>query len=123
VSLARAAFHAFDAGLVEYVGFLFDTRSQPTLRIPVAKRKRAFAVARYLLTTHPKRELSRLGLSVVAGTLESLSDATPSRIGHTYLRRYHSVVHPTQETLSRTPSEGFSREQPDYGMSREGNTP
>jgi len=40
-------------------------------------------------------ELSRLALSVISGTLESLVDATPSRIGHTYLRGFHSLVHPS----------------------------
>jgi hypothetical protein len=39
-------------------------------------------------------DYSRLSLSVVAGVLESLVEATPSRLGHTYLRRLHSLVHP-----------------------------
>ena len=38
--------------------------------------------------------ISRLALAVVAGTLESLIEATPSRIGHTYLRDFHRLVHP-----------------------------
>jgi hypothetical protein len=40
------------------------------------------------------RKWSRLSLAVAAGILESLVEATPRRIGHTYLRRFHSLVHP-----------------------------
>ncbi len=31
---------------------------------------------------------------MAAGILESLSEATPRRLGHTYLRHFHSLVHP-----------------------------
>lgn len=75
-----------------YTGFIFDTRSIPTLRIPTAKRERALALVEYVLES--QTELSRLALSVVSGTLESMVEATPSRIGHTYLRHFHSLVHP-----------------------------
>lgn len=78
----------------KYVGFIFDTRGTPTLRIPDAKRERALAMTEYLLSTPDQYEFSRLGLAVVSGVLESLSEATPSRLGHTYLRRLHTVVHP-----------------------------
>ena len=75
-----------------YTGFIFDTRGIPTLRIPVAKRERALAMVEHLLQT--PRAMSRLALSVVSGTLESMVEATPSRIGHTVLRSFHSLVHP-----------------------------
>ena len=71
--------------VVEYCGFLFDTRGIPELRIPLPKRERALAMVQYLRSSDMTREFSRLSLAVVAGTLESLSDATPSRLGHTYL--------------------------------------
>ena len=48
----------------------------------------------HLLDSPPDRMFSRLSLAVATGTLESLADATPRRLGHTYLRRLHSVVRP-----------------------------
>jgi hypothetical protein len=43
-----------------------------------------------------KRRLKvlRLSISVVVGILESLTEATPSRIGHTYLRSMQETLHP-----------------------------
>jgi hypothetical protein len=38
--------------------------------------------------------LSRLALAVVVGVLESLVEATPSRIGHTHLRSLQETLHP-----------------------------
>ena len=75
-----------------YTGFIFDTRGIPTLRIPSAKREWALATVEYLVTK--LGPISRLTLSVVTGTLESLVEATPNRIRHTYLRSFHSRVHP-----------------------------
>jgi hypothetical protein len=82
------------AQVVKYCGFLFDTRGIPCLRIPVAKRERAYAIVQHLRQAPLNRRWSRLSLAVAAGVLESLIEATPRRIGHTYLRRFHSVVHP-----------------------------
>jgi hypothetical protein len=82
------------AQVVKYCGFLFDTRGVPCLRIPVAKRERAYAIVQHLRQAPLNRRWSRLSLAVAAGVLESLIEATPRRIGHTYLRRFHSVVHP-----------------------------
>jgi hypothetical protein len=79
---------------VKYCGFLFDTREIPCLRIPVPKRERALAICEYLLDAPLERQWSRLSLAVAAGVLESLSEATPRRLGHTYLRHFHGVVHP-----------------------------
>ena len=76
-----------------YTGFIFDTRGIPTLRVPTAKREKALAMVEHLVNSDPEREVSRLALSVVVGTLESLSEATPSRIGHTYLREFHNILH------------------------------
>jgi hypothetical protein len=82
------------AKLVKYCGFLFDTTNIPCLCIPVVKRERALAIAQHVANSAPHREWSRLSLAVAAGVLESLVEDTPRRIGHTYLQRFHSVVHP-----------------------------
>jgi hypothetical protein len=80
--------------VVKYCGFLFDTIGVPCLRIPVPKRERALAIVQHLLDAPLSRRWSRLSLAVAAGILESLAEATPRRLGHTYLRRFHSAVHP-----------------------------
>jgi hypothetical protein len=82
------------AQVVKYCGFLFDTTGIPCLKIPVAKRERAYAIVKHLVNASHHRKWSRLSLAVAAGILESLVEATPRRIGHTYLRRFHSLVHP-----------------------------
>ena len=78
----------------QYIGFIFDTRSSPVLRIPVDKIERSLAMAQYVNDHPPHKPFSRLALSVVAGTLESVADATPNRLGHTYLRATHALIHP-----------------------------
>ena len=40
------------------------------------------------------REYSRLSLAVAAGVLQSLVEATSSRLGHPYLRRFHYMARP-----------------------------
>jgi hypothetical protein len=80
--------------VVKYCGFLLDSRAIPCLRIPVAKRERALAIVEHLLFSPMSRVYSRLSLAVAAGILQSLVDATPVRLGHTYLRRFHSLVRP-----------------------------
>lgn len=82
-----------------YIGFIFDTRGIPTIRVPTAKREKALAMVEHIRHSSPDRLFSRLALSVITGTLESLVEATPSRLGHTYLRRFHSVVHPAGSEL------------------------
>jgi hypothetical protein len=79
---------------VKYCGFLLDSTGIPCQRIPISKRERALAIVEHLLHSPDDREFSRLSLAVAAGTLESLVDATPHRLGSTYLRRFHSVVRP-----------------------------
>jgi hypothetical protein len=78
--------------VVLYTGFIFDTRGTPTLRVPTEKRERALAMVQHI-RHRPKTTWSRLALSVLTGTLESVSDATPSRLGHTYLRRLYDAIH------------------------------
>lgn len=81
------------AQVQKYCGFIYDTRDIPTLRIPEDKRTRALAVIRYLLAGGPSQRLSRLALSVGVGLLQSLVDATPHRIGQTFLRRLYDRLH------------------------------
>jgi hypothetical protein len=80
--------------VVKYCGFLLDSRAIPCLRIPLSKRERALAIVEHLLESLPTREFSRLSLAVAAGVLQSLVDATPIRLGHAYLRKFHSLVRP-----------------------------
>jgi hypothetical protein len=80
--------------VVKYCGFLLDSRAIPCLRIPLAKRERALAIVEHLLDSPLNREYSRLSLAVTTGVLQSLVDATPVRLGHTYLRKFHSLVCP-----------------------------
>ena len=79
---------------VKFIGFEFDTRLFPTLRIPLAKRERSLAVVEYLLATPSHQTFSRLSLAVATGILQSLVDGTPNRIGSTYLRSLYDVLHP-----------------------------
>jgi len=79
---------------VKYIGFLFDTSDIPCLCIPQSKRERALAIIDHLLFSPPTQVFSRLSLSVASGVLQSLVDATPSNLGATYLRQFHSTVRP-----------------------------
>jgi hypothetical protein len=92
------------AQIVKYCGFIFDTTGIPCLRIPVAKRERAYLIAKHLIKA-PLMRWSRLSLAVAAGILESMVEATPRRIGHTYLRgRLHSLIHPEGGVLVWIPT-------------------
>jgi hypothetical protein len=93
----------------KYCGFIFDTRGVPTLRIPEAKLSRALAMVEYVLTFKDS-EFPRLSLVVVAGVLESMVDATPARIGHTFLRRLYDTIWDTE------PPEGTSAKDRYYFM-------
>jgi hypothetical protein len=77
---------------VRYCGLIFDTHGNPTLLMPEDKKERAGAMVDYTLSK-PRKEWSRLALSVLSGTLESLAECTPQRIGHTHLRSLHTVIH------------------------------
>jgi hypothetical protein len=80
--------------VVKYCGFLMDSRGIPCLRIPNGKRERALAIVEHLIAAPAGRAFSRLSLAVAAGVLQSLMEATPLRLGHTYLHRFRSVVRP-----------------------------
>jgi hypothetical protein len=80
------------AQVQKFCGFLYDTSGEPTLLIPAAKVSRAKATLAYLRTLG-QQPLSRLALAVAVGLLQSLVDATPQRIGQTYLRRVYDELH------------------------------
>ena len=79
--------------VVKYCGFLVDTTGIPTLRIPDYKKERTLAMLHYV-SSRPSKPWSRLALAVLAGTLESLVECTPRRLGHTHLRDLHALIHP-----------------------------
>ena len=79
---------------VKYCGFLFNIVSRPCLKIPLSKQERALAICDHLLSFPLDFQWSRLSLAVASGILESLSEATPRRYGHTVLPSFHSLVHP-----------------------------
>ena len=80
------------AHAVKYTGFIFDSVSEPMLRIPEYKVAKAIALTDYGRAN--QRRISRLALAVIVGVLESLVEATPTRIGHTYLRHLQGTLHP-----------------------------
>ena len=80
--------------VVKYCGFLLDSRRIPCLRIPVGKRERALGIVEHIMESSESTLFSRLSLAVAAGVLQSLVEATPRLLGSTYLRRFHSLVHP-----------------------------
>jgi len=77
----------------KYCGFIYDTTGIPTLRILTEKRSRGLAMIHFLRAGGETMELSRLTLAVVTGLLQSMVDATPQRVGQTYLRRLYDRLH------------------------------
>jgi hypothetical protein len=87
----------------KYCGFVYDTTGIPTLRIPEDKRQRGLATIRFLKAGGPSMDLSRLTLAVVTGLLQSMVEATPQRIGQTFLRRLYDRLHRLEEGLPNRP--------------------
>jgi hypothetical protein len=81
------------AQVQKYCGFIYDTTGTPTLRIPDTKRSRGLAMIQYLRAGGPTMDLSRLTLAVVTGLMQSMVDATPQRVGQTFLRRLYDRLH------------------------------
>jgi hypothetical protein len=75
------------AQVQKYCGFIYDTTGVPTLRIPPDKCKRGLAVIRFLRAGGPTMDVSRLTLAMVTGLLQSMVEATPQRVGQTFLVR------------------------------------
>jgi hypothetical protein len=80
------------AHAVKYIGFIFDSVAESTVRIPEYKVAKAIALRDYGRAHHWR--ISRLALAVIMGVLESLVEAIPTRIGHTYLRHLQGTLHP-----------------------------
>ena len=76
---------------VKYTGFLYDTVDQPKMLIPDDKTDRALAMID--IVTGATGPVSRLVLTVLNGTLQSLVPCTPSRIGNTFLRRAYDLLY------------------------------
>ena len=91
------------AQVQKYCGFIYDTTGIPTLRIPEDKRNRGLAMIRFLKAGGPSLRLSRLTLAVVIGLLQSLVDATPQRVGQTFLRRLYTRLHLLEESRFARP--------------------
>ena len=81
------------AQVQKYCGFVYDTMGIPMLRIPKEKRSRGLAMIQFLRAGGESMELSRLTLAVVTGLLQSMVEATPQRVGQTYLRRLYDRLH------------------------------
>ena len=92
--------------IVKYCGFLYDTTSVPSLRIPTPKRTKALAVLDYIQSFRGQ-EVPCLLLAIVAGVLQALVDATPSRIGQTFLRRLHDQVHIVEDEVAKSLNPAF----------------
>ena len=84
--------------IVTYCGFIYDTTSTPTLRIPQNKVSRAVSMIHFL-QSGVKHTFSRLLISMVVGFLQSLVPATPGNIGAAFLRPVYEDLH----QLSTTP--------------------
>jgi hypothetical protein len=96
---------------VTYTGLIFDSTTEPALLVTSKKRDKSIAMVEYTLRNY--RKISRLALSVLVGTLESLVEATPGRIGHTYLRSLQGTLHPHGWTGSDLPYYSFAHLSPD----------
>lgn len=81
------------AQIQKYCGFLYDTTGIPCLRVPQDKADRALASIQFLKSGARNERLSRLTFAVVIGLLQSLVDATPHRVGQTFLRRLYDRLH------------------------------
>jgi hypothetical protein len=83
------------AQVQKFCGLLFDTQETPKLRIPSSKLSRSLATLEFVIKTNARGMLSRLTVAVMGGLLQSLVDATPARLGQTYLRGLYDDVHYT----------------------------
>jgi len=77
----------------KYCGFIYDTTTIPTQRVPEDKSTRAISSIRYLQSGSVSERLARLTLAAVLGRLQSMVDATSQRIGQAYLRLLYDELH------------------------------
>ena len=86
------------AQVQKYCGMLYDSRKEPTLRVPPNKVSRCLASIDFLLQRPRDSNLSRLALAVVTGVLQSIVDATPRHVGQGHLRALYDDLHRLEET-------------------------
>jgi hypothetical protein len=79
----------------------YDTTGVPTLRIPASKASRGIATIDYLVEANQREKLSRLAVVVGGRFLQSLVEATPARIGQTYLRKLYDEVHDAEDLFGK----------------------
>jgi hypothetical protein len=78
--------------VLKSTGLIFDSTTEPILRVLDYKVDKALAMIDFVLTQH--KRISRLSLVGVVSVLESMVEATPSWVGHTYLWHLHTIIHP-----------------------------
>jgi hypothetical protein len=69
----------------KFCGFIYDTTSLPRLIIPEDKVTKALASIHFLHAGAASKRMAHLTLAIVIGRLQALVDATPQRIGNSYL--------------------------------------
>ena len=81
------------AQVQKFCGLLYDTTKVPCVRVMKSKVSRSTATIKYAARQSLRGNLSRLTLAVTTGLLQSLVDATPQRMGQTYLRELYNELH------------------------------
>jgi hypothetical protein len=77
----------------KFCGFIYNTTNTPRLIIPEDKITKAFASIQFLRAGAGSKRIARLTLAIVIGRLQALVDATPQRIGNSYLRCLYDKLH------------------------------
>jgi hypothetical protein len=93
---------------VKYCGFIYETAGIPTMKIPEDKISRALSQTSYVL--RPDTHLSRIGLAITIGNLQSLVPATPNNIGASFLRHAYNSLHATRACSCLNYLEFYSEE-------------
>jgi hypothetical protein len=99
--ICQKAKTSLPAQVQKFCGLIFDTRETPRLRIPSAKLSRSLATLDFVIKMNNQGTLSRLTVAVMGGLLQYLVDATPARLGQTYLWGLYDDVHHTCPLSSR----------------------
>jgi Reverse transcriptase (RNA-dependent DNA polymerase) len=89
------------ANIQKFCGFQLDTRGNPCIRVTQEKQTRVCAAVRFALDQHHHNGLSGLALASVIGMCQSLVEATPQRIGQTYLRKLYDALHRIEDDEER----------------------
>jgi hypothetical protein len=81
------------AQVQKFCSLLLDTQGMPKLQILAPKVSRSLATLQFVIKMNARRTLSRLMVAAMGGLLQSLVNATPSRLGQTCLRGVCDNVH------------------------------